>query len=495
MKSRFNIPLTFAFVLGFLSLLDSCRPKFYEAPATPAPAPGKANFSKYVAVGTTISAGFADNALFTEGQNAAYPNLIAQAILKANPALSFVQPDINSVNGWSGKNNFGRSLLQIPACTTVAITGVVQSGDGALLPYNGDKTKLTNLSVPFLPIKYINSPAGSIPSASTSTSPKPYYDHIVDPASAGIASEAKKRAGTFFTVWIGYEDALIFAKSGGTKPLPSTIEFISNLTALTDSLLAVPGASGIIANIPYVDQFPVITNNNRRLTSSTDPAKNPVKFDSTTAVKYNSALGSNLFTYNTGNKNYYAIQTGTGAVRQLTDPTKDPIKNNLDYIVRSNVLDSVGKGKIDPLAVRKCVADTNQRTLIGFTKPIANADVLDKDEIAALRVQIDAYNQAIADLVAARNAAGIKLAIVDLKTFYAKLTDPIYGIPYGSDIVRANHSSLGPDFGGFYSLDRYTPTPKGQSILANEFIKVINSAFAASLPFYNPGDFRGNEIH
>ena len=39
---------------------------------------GSANFSKYVAVGNSLTAGFSDNALFIEGQKTSWSNILAQ---------------------------------------------------------------------------------------------------------------------------------------------------------------------------------------------------------------------------------------------------------------------------------------------------------------------------------------------------------------------------------------------------------------------------------
>jgi hypothetical protein len=267
----------------------------------------------------------------------------------------------------------------------------------------------------------------------------------------------------------------------------STASFRQNIENLLDSLLSVPGSKGVIANIPYVDQFPIVTVNNRRLTSTTDPAKNPVRLSAAAAAIFNADLGQNLFSGATGAKSYYAITTGTGSVRQL-DPAKD-------FVVTSSVLNKSGIGKVDSASVRSCTPDNTPRDSSGFKAPFANSAVLDKAEIVALRAQIDDYNNAIATAVAARNAGGVKVAIVDLNAFFRKLSDPLYGIQYGTqEIIRTNHPALGPDFGGFFSLDRTNPTPKGQALLANEFIKAINNTFGSSLKLYDPSGFRANLI-
>ena len=473
-------------VLTVALLATSCKTDFYEEVATNSPSSGSIDATTYVSIGTTITAGFADNALYTEGQNAAYPNLIAQKLKEVNNGLVFNQPAINSENGWAGGSN-GKSRLVIPGCSTVSISPIAQAGESTLLPFTGEKSTLHNLAVPFLPINAINSAVA--PAGTAYNQPKGYFDRVIPASSAGIASEAKKRNPTLFTIWLGYVDALQYATSGGTKPLISTAEFKLNLNALLDSILVNPNAKGVVANIPYVDLIPVVTNNNRRLTSATDPAKSPNKLTDEQVANYNAALGGTFLKGDAGKNYNFVIRKGDGGLRELS--------SSKDFIVRGNVLDSVGIGERDPKSVRACEPSYILRTEVGFKTPISNNAVLDADEIKVLRKQIDEYNQAITEVVNSRNGEGgtnTRIAIADLNSFYTKLTDPLYGIQYGSSIIRANQPNLGPDFGGFYSLDRTNPTPKGQALIANEFIKTINAKFGATLNLFNPDEFRANQV-
>jgi hypothetical protein len=482
-KYNKEIIFTKLLVLIFMMLLmDACKTKFYKESAPGPASGGNINFTTYVAVGSTTTAGFADNALYTEAQEGAYPKLISAKIAEVNQALVFNQPDINSVNGWVSAN-VGRSILQIPTCSTVTISGVAQTGDPSLNSYTGTKSTLNNFAVPFITVDSINVPITT--GGSKSTNPKPYFTRMTNVTTLGIASDAKKRGGTFFTIYLGDVDVLKYATSGGTKTLISQAVFQQNIDALLDSLLAVPGSKGVIANIPYVDLFPIVTVNNRRLTSASDPARNPVWLSAAAAASFNAhpAIGAGFFSVAPA-PSYYAITTGAGAVRQL-NPTAD-------FVVTSSVLNKSGIGRVDSLSVRNCTADLTFRDSSGFKAPFANSAVLDKDEITFLRSQIDAYNAIIVNAVNTRNAGGVRLAVVDLNAFYTKLSDPLYGISYGTElIIRTNHPASGPDFGGFFSLDRTQPTPLGQALLANEFIKAINANFSSSLNLYTASELSG----
>ncbi len=70
-------------LLAFLGLfLASCSEDDTIVDNTPPPAPvnytsGTADFSNYVAVGNSITAGYSDNALFIDGQTNSFPNMLA----------------------------------------------------------------------------------------------------------------------------------------------------------------------------------------------------------------------------------------------------------------------------------------------------------------------------------------------------------------------------------------------------------------------------------
>ena len=77
-------------ILIIVAVVPSCKPKFYEAPKPEVASGGSVDLTKYVAVGATMSSGFADNSLYTEGQDNSYPNLIARKIKEVNSSLVFV---------------------------------------------------------------------------------------------------------------------------------------------------------------------------------------------------------------------------------------------------------------------------------------------------------------------------------------------------------------------------------------------------------------------
>ena len=82
-----NIRYKSIFAAITISALVSCKPKI----DVPEPYNGSVDASKYVAIGNSITSGFADGALYYDGQMVSYPNLLAEQ-LKLIGGGDFVQP-------------------------------------------------------------------------------------------------------------------------------------------------------------------------------------------------------------------------------------------------------------------------------------------------------------------------------------------------------------------------------------------------------------------
>ncbi len=72
------------------SKLEFDIPVEVEVPLTS----GSADFSKYIAIGASFSAGVSDGTLFIESQNNSFPNLLASAFSNAGGG-DFVQPMVD----------------------------------------------------------------------------------------------------------------------------------------------------------------------------------------------------------------------------------------------------------------------------------------------------------------------------------------------------------------------------------------------------------------
>lgn len=173
-----------------------------ENPATS----GTADFSKYVALGDSFAAGYSDNALFKAGQQNAYTNIMAQQFAYAGGG-TFSTPFMADDN----IGGFSSGGVQIPQFSTrlyfngsapVNVTGVSGNVLGAVLtgPFN-------NMGIPGAKSFHLIFPGYA--------SANPYYGRFASAPSATVVADAVNQNPTFFSLWIGGNDVLGYATSGG----------------------------------------------------------------------------------------------------------------------------------------------------------------------------------------------------------------------------------------------------------------------------------------
>jgi lysophospholipase L1-like esterase len=116
-------------------------------------------------------------------------------------------------------------------------------------------------------------------------------------------------------------------------------------------------------------------------------------------------------------------------------------------------------------------------TLFGAVNGIDDADALDEAEIANVRQATSAYNASIKSI-----ADDNGLGYVDAQTLLNQLAEG--GISFDGGTITSEFAS-----GGAFSLDGIHLTPRGNAVMANEIIKVINSTYNAGVPKVNPGTY------
>jgi len=417
----------------------ACQPEMEVPTATK----GSADFTKYVAIGNSLTAGFADGGLYREGQLVSYPNLIAQQ-LKLVGGGEFNQPlfSESQANGSGYLKLKGFTALGLPnlaqETSNLAIRGVGE--DKRTFLYTKYDQSINNLGVPGIAVANLNqagygynNPLGF----------NPYFERMLPstvPAAVQKYSEfAEASNPTFFSCWLGNNDVLGYATSGGVGQITPDALFQANFTDIINRMTA-KGAKGVVANIPDVTTIPFFS------VLTVESLKAQVK----------ASTGLSLDVY---------IQTKTGN-RVATSEDLLTI-NTLQF-----VSDSLGKPSgLDP----------NGRPILKGLHPFAPIGtryVLDKDEIATAKAAVQRFNGIIA---AAAQAKG--LALVDAFTF-------VNGFKGGKVI---NGVSLSTAFiaGGIFSLDGVHMTPKGNAVAANEFIKAINQTYSANIPLLDISKYAG----
>ena len=266
--------LKYSFAAAALVLMG-CEPEF-DHPVTDDGfySSGTANFAKYVAVGNSLTAGYTDGALFVNAQKFSFPNLMAEKFEFVGGG-DFNQPLMN--------DNLGGLLLggnQIVPNRLVLEVGA--SGNPAPVRLAGTPTteisnKLSgsfqNMGVPGAKSFHLVAPGygnvGGVPTGQAN----PYYARFASSETATVIGDAAAQNPTFFTLWIGNNDILSYATSGGsgvdqtgnmdpstygandiTDPNVFAAVYSQQVDALTQN-----GAKGVLLNIPEVTAIPYFT--------------------------------------------------------------------------------------------------------------------------------------------------------------------------------------------------------------------------------------------
>ena len=492
-----NIKLLAATLL-FCGLFSACSyspPEPAEDPTDPRtpPVTGNADFSKYVAVGNSITAGFMDNALYLDGQQNAFPVIVAERMKLVNGDKAFNIPTFGAAGG-AGFSTLvagpggtmipvGRLKFLLPTCPandaaskTLGLTpGPTLPGENLTL-FAGNKAELNNFGVPGAKSFHVLIPGyGASP-----TTGSPFFWRFASAPATSVLADAVAAKGTFFTYWLGGNDALFYALSGGTaKANPGTnpatytfndmtdpLVFGSAVKTALDALLSTgPNTKGAIATVPDIVKLPFFQLVNAGLTAGGANAPIPFNLSAAQAAALNAgyarlgpaAAGVN---FKAGKVNYPVITTATG-LRHM-DPTKD-------FLTLLTPQDSLLAGPIS-------ACNTAQRFGYGITSPIPNKYVLDQAEATLVTNRITAFNNIIKQEAAGRNN---RVALVDINATINNLT--------------AAENTLAPP-AGLYSLDGVHPNPRGQALIANAFIKAINTAFTSTLPPVKLQEYRLNTL-
>ena len=231
--------------------------------------PGSADFSNYVALGNSLTAGYSDGALYKASQETSYTKILSDQMALAGGG-DFNIPYVNDNLGGLllGGNIITENRFYFNGTKPVRLPGIPTTEISATLtgPFN-------NMGVPgaksyhLLAAGYGNLAGVPIGAAN------PFFARFASSPSATILGDALAQNPTFFTLWIGNNDILGYATSGGigvnqlTNPNPATYgaNDITN-TAVFDNVyttlvnqLTANGAKGAVANIPYVTSIPYFT--------------------------------------------------------------------------------------------------------------------------------------------------------------------------------------------------------------------------------------------
>ena len=478
-----------ACLVGFMACNDKEDFEMTEAEEELPPASaGSADFSNFVALGSSFTAGFTDNALFSASQNFSLPNILSQQFEIVGGG-GITQPLTNDnygglalagnrIPGFDPRLVFGGAG---PVPLESLIGPVTVTTDIAL---NNPTGPFGNLGVPGAKSFHLLAPGyGNLGNVLLQLA-NPYFVRMTGSTpDASVLELAVAQSPSFFSLWIGNNDVLGYAVSGGdgTDPItpldgPPGVGFDQTFGALIATLTA-SGAGGVVANIPDVTTIPYLT---------TVPY-NPVPLDAATAAAVNQAYaaynggiqaalaaldGTGLFTEEEANSRLISFEASeTNAVviedESLTDlGAINPAFAGLPQIRQATEEDLIvlpASNFIGTLADQG-----NPLSVNGVAIPLEDKWVLLPSEQMEIIDATTAYNATISGAV---NAAG--LAFVDANTLLDQLVNG--GLASGnfrltSDLVT----------GGAFSLDGVHFTSRGYAFIANEFMKAIDATYGSN---------------
>lgn len=268
-----SLLLTLALALGVVACEPYEPPKNeFEREAEAPVSAGSANFSKYVAVGNSLTAGFYNFALNNTGMVNSYPALLAEQFRAAGggPFNQLPLPPGTGFQVNTVPTTFFTGELQVRYVS--APTNPCDPMGPALLPsvaIGASAPSITPASPDFRPAtgqatnQNWGVPGVSMGGAiSPALSASPFYARIAsNPGTSTLIGDAAAQNPTFFSFWLGNNDILGFATSGGLSAATDVATFTSQLNLALDPMLASNGGNnkGIVANIPPVSAVPQFT--------------------------------------------------------------------------------------------------------------------------------------------------------------------------------------------------------------------------------------------
>ena len=244
------------FIILGLAGMASCKPNLH----TDAPTANGLNFTNYVAVGNSLTAGYADGTLYKTGQTNSYPNILATQLQLFGP-MEFVQPLLPGDAGYPSPKlvlGYYTDCMGATSLSPMPYSGMVDTaGSAANIAAQGP---FNNFGIPGIrAIDYLMS--GYAPVAASFGFPYALR-MFMNPVARPI-DELRRSNPTFFTLWLGSNDVLGYALSGGEgNNLPIHPSNISDFNAFTNgydsvlSTLTSTGAKGVILNIPDITTIP-----------------------------------------------------------------------------------------------------------------------------------------------------------------------------------------------------------------------------------------------
>jgi hypothetical protein len=531
----------------FLLITVSCEQELIDLqdpPALPeacnscptgAGAGANVSFAKFVSIGNGFVAGFQAGALFNSGQNNSLAKIVSSQLACAGGSATFNQPDINSINGYNIQSSIpdvitlGRLVLFDPdgplgprsaapypagfpgsavtcpsSVTTPALPTPYNTAD-LPAPYGGDNAALNNFGVPLI---YLGQ--ALIPQTGGPPTSNPYYNPLYarfasNPGTSTIVGDALAAAGSFYLIWLGIEDAILYAATGasGAYPLTSAEDFDTQFKGMITTMLnANPAFKGVVGNIPSVTSLPFFTT----------VSYNAIPMDAATAALVNTAFaGYNAAVEGLKHPNFggafgsaaeldarkVSFAASNNNKILIADKTAVDFGPGWDLMVAAQMMSADDRAKLEPYrkvrqttpndlitlsagAVLGTCVSNNPQLINGISVPLADQYVLLPSETTEISIRIGQFNQIISEAV---SSSSNRLALANVTTALNNLLAASADVTKRGIVVDGVTlaSTFAPP-AGIFSEDGIHLNSRGNAFIANVFIEALNTKFTSNVP-------------
>jgi lysophospholipase L1-like esterase len=431
-----NQILSSCLVVMSMLLIASCKPSFEE----PRVSSGEADFSRYVSVGGNLASGYQDGALFGDGQRTSVANILSSSFKTAG-GEEFVQPLIIGANG-VGLNFKGEIVGKLKLFYGENCKGVSayytqhQSSLASDLEWIGSQGPFNDYGIPgaksfslYSQFYGRKSPIGNAF----------YHRFASDTGNVGgqsstVLGDASKRNPTFFTLWVGVNDMMGYALSGGSGLTSGLGD--NDITPLDTFQYAIDfainrmsgnGAKGLIANIPSIEDIPFFTT-----------------------IPYNGLI---------------LTQAEANALNLISPAGINFVAGANPFVIQGSTIRQLVPGELVLLSAKDSITCFGLGTT---TNALPDNFVLDSSEVSAIKDAISNFNSKIQSVAIAKN-----LAFADMNTFYKSMSN---GLVFNGVSLSSSYLS-----NSTFSIDGIHPNSKGFGLIANYWIDVINAKFKSTL--------------
>ncbi len=417
----------FKYILLFLPIIlfSACEAEIDEFQADA----GELDLTTFVTIGNSLTAGFADNALYRSGQINSMGNILAGQLMHTGLS-EFNQPLMKDELGLGGRlvlSVVGGSLLPVPM-------------PGEPDPANFENIfesegPFHNMGVPGAQAEHLLAPGYA--------TMNPYFGRFASSPATSVFDDAIAMEPTFFSLWTGSNNILSYALGGGEGlGITPTANFQQAIMFMLSQLTA-NGAKGVIGNIPGVTVIPFFNT-----------------------IPYNAIV--------------------------IEDQIIVDILNNA-YSEAPHVVFELGPNPLvvvdedHPAGFRQL--EEGERVLITAMSGIIEENwgtqvflpaeyYLSLEQMDVIENAVDSYNNIIDSA-----ADQFNLALVDANTLLKKTQSGIFfdALEFNTEFVT----------GGAFSLDAVHLSARGNAIVANAFIEAINSKYNANIPKALVSDYPG----